>query len=180
MKLYYSRNSNCFTHEKTPNAICFDSISDELAAILVARTSEESETEEMNFIYNKLFGSKPLEPTAFTRLVVDHMARIGCTNAKHFEELTLLDKTFYFQIIRHDKRGWSINTILSLIAGFRLNHLEAEELFSAANIKLQPELYDQDRIYSFMMTIMQGKHISLWNKFLKKRGMPLLGSKKRL
>jgi hypothetical protein len=179
LNLHYLTKERRFSRVNMPDALPMRNDSAELTAFLLEEKTQNKDAEDIDAAYQALFNHCPLEPNAFTQLVIDHMARIGCANADQFELTTLLDKTFFFQIMRHDKRDWSVNTILSIMAGFGLNHLEAEELLAAANKKLQPDKYKNDRVYSYLIAKMQGQSIAKWNSFLMRHGLPPLGSKKR-
>ncbi|GHU70499.1 hypothetical protein FACS1894184_16030 [Clostridia bacterium] len=133
----------------------------------------EKTVAEIDAIFTQIYddAANAPQPPSFTELVVKHMKRLGCETDTQFAEMTLLDASFYWQIIRHDKRVWSRNTAWSIIAGFKLNRIQMCELLASLNIVLHPESSYEDRVYSFMFGKLEGRPIDEWNRFLKKRGL---------
>ncbi|GHU80583.1 hypothetical protein AGMMS49992_33640 [Clostridia bacterium] len=180
MNLYYSDVEKRFSTQEMPETKCFENVPDDLVERLIALLPCDAEktVAEIDAIFTQIYddAANAPQPPSFTELVVKHMKRLGCETDTQFAEMTLLDASFYWQIIRHDKRVWSRNTAWSIIAGFKLNRIQMCELLASLNIVLHPESSYEDRVYSFMFGKLEGRPIDEWNRFLKKRGLLLLGS----
>lgn len=105
---------------------------------------------------------------SFGELAVIVMNHLGWT-ARVFVAKTGYSRKTYYRMQNPKQKSWDISTVLTFCQATRLGFAEAECLFAAAGITLNPWVRADHRAIIFLLENYRGKPATDWNQYLKSR-----------
>jgi hypothetical protein len=157
--------------------------------VIVAARNKESVAPGVNnaSVYNRrisfseftqlsLISHKCQERDAFSIRVHQMLVQCGWDALSKFMMNTRLSHKYYEAIKNHEEKDWQPWVVVAIVAAFKLNEEEADELIKISRHNYRDSTGYVEYKYWLLITFKHGRPLKEWDEAIKEVGLPVIYS----